>query len=282
MIAGGLAGAIINGLFDLLFPKKGDSVIDAYFKGLEKIVRQELQASVIDQITGTLTSLRSELENVYGPARLRHDLSKPSDRQYLFDQLSRYESTFFLGSGGMLGTLQNEKYKLSAFPVFLLGAGLHLAILQEMANVDPGNDAADFNPLESSYGQPKTGSVARYAKQYADFADTTWPLIRSQREGHISYQTEIKPIFRHHTWYGFFVDDLEGDTKHAYTKYIQEYDKNGNAHYTAGHGPDDVKAAMKTYTAARVKDLDNSLPERASVVTGWRKLIEQPLNLKTG
>jgi hypothetical protein len=279
VIAGGLAGAIINGVFDLLFPDKGESVFDTYFKGLQEIVRQELSASVISQIGGTITSLRDELENRYGPRRLTCDLSTPADRKDLFKQLSGYESAFYLGSGGMLGTLQQEDYQLAGFPVFLLGAGMHLMILQEMANIDPGNKAADFNPLKSSYGLPQIGTVAKFAKKYADFADAVWPKIQEKRRSHVTYGTEAVPIFRHFEHYGFYVDDLIDDSKRGRIKFVQENDKNGNAHYTAGHSPDDVKKAMNDYIAARVKELDKSLPEHQAVVASWRGLIDRPLNL---
>lgn len=279
VIAGGLAGAIINGVFDLLFPDKGESVFDTYFRGLQEIVRQELSASVISQIAGTITSLKDELENRYGPRRLTSDLSKPADRKDLFKQLSSYESAFYLGSGGMLGTLQQEDYQLAGFPVFLLGAGLHLMILQEMANIDPGNKAPDFNPLKSSYGLPQVGTVARFAKKYADFADLVWPKIQEKRRSHVTYHTEAVPVFRHFEHYGFYVDDLIDDSKRGRTKFVQENDKNGNAHYTAGHSPEDVKKAMNDYIAARVMELDKSLPEHQAVVASWRGLIDRPLNL---
>jgi hypothetical protein len=280
VIAGGIASAIVNGLFDLFFPDKGENVFDAYFKGLEKIVRHELEQSVITQVSGTLTSLRNELADVYGPARQQHDLSKAEDRRYLFEHLQRYESTFFLGAGGMLGTLQQKDYKLVGFPVFLVGAGLHLAILQEMANVDPGNKAPDFDPLKSSYGMPQTGAVARLAKRYADFADATWPQIVEDRKSHISYKTRAQPVFRHYTHFGYYVDDLIDDTRRGEIEFVQENDKNGNSHYTSGHGPDDVKRGMESYIAARVKEMEDGLPERAVIVSSWRSLIDMPLNTK--
>ncbi|TXT41660.1 MAG: hypothetical protein FD135_64 [Comamonadaceae bacterium] len=279
VIAGGLASAIINGLFNLIFPDKGDSVFDLYLKGLEKIVRCELAQSVVDQISGTLTSLRNELENVYGPARLSHNLQDPKDRKFLFNQLRQYESTFFIGAGGMLGTLQQKNYRMVSFPVFLLGAGMHLSILQEMANLDPSNKATDFNPLQSSYGLPKTGSVAKFAQLYADFAEATWPLIVAERKSHISYQTRVQPVYRHSVHYGYYVDDLINDERRGEIQYVQQNDKNLNYHYTAGHGPDDVMKAMASYTEARLKELEAGMPERLSVIAAWRKLVDNPLNL---
>lgn len=280
VIAGGLAGAIVNGVFSLLFPDKGDSVFDLYFKGLEKIVCYELSQSVIDQVSGTLTSLKNELENVYGPARLSHDLRDKEDRNFLFNQLRQYESTFFIGAGGMLGTLQQKNYRLVGFPVFLLGAGLHLAILQEMANVDPSNKAPDFDPLQSSYGMPKTGSVARFAKLYADFAEATWPLIVADRKSHITYQTRVQPVFRHSVHFGYYVDDLINDDRRGEIKFEQENDKNLNYHYTPGHGPDDVKKGMENYIAARMKELGDGIQEREGIMSSWRMLIDAPLNIK--
>lgn len=284
VIAGAIAGAIINTILDALFPSDKKSTVDAYFEGMQKLMQQELKQQTIDEIAGTFVSLRNEMTNVYAPARLQSDLSVQQDRKNLFDyHLHDYSNTFFQGTNGMLGTLMDEKHQLACFPVFLLGAGMHLAILQEIANVDPTNTDEKFDPLKSSYGVPKTGSVAKYAKQYADHADDVWKKIREKRKSRVKYGVETWAVFRH--WYhkGYYTDEAIDPDKHLnLIKYEYTNDKDGNPIPVPGKSEADVKAAMAKYQEKVLQELEDGLPDRTSIVSGWRGLIDQPLNTNTG
>lgn len=283
VVAGAIAGAIVSGFLDLLFPEDKKSTLDAYFEGLQAILAQELERETTDTIAGVFANLRAEIINVYAPARLQSDLSKEIDRKNLYEyHLAKYGDAFFLGPNGMLGTLMDEKHRLSCFPIFLLGASLHLAILQEIANVDPTNRAPDFNPLQSSYGLPKTGSVANYAKQYADFADMVWPLMRKRRTERVTYHTGVQPIFRHFIHYGYYVDEAVSDAWLGRINFEYDTDKNGNQTPRPGHGPDDVKRDMQNYINANLQELEDSIPQRKAIVESWRGLVDKPLNTVAG
>jgi hypothetical protein len=86
---------------------------------------------------------------------------------------------------------------MPGFQAFLIAAGEHLAVLQEMALVDPDNcddSGAYRKPTQSSYGLPQTGSVALTAQEYADFADQQWSAIKAQRATHNVFQF-TDPLF---------------------------------------------------------------------------------------
>ncbi len=283
VIAGAIAGAIIDTILGALFPDDKKSTLDAYFEGMQKLMQQELKQQTIDEIAGTFVALRNELNNVYAPARLQSDLRVQQDRKNLFDyHLHDYSNTFFIGTDGMLGTLMDEKYQLACFPVFLLGAGMHLSILQEIANVDPTNRDENFNPLKSSYGVPKTGSVAKYAKQYADHADAVWEKIREKRKSRVVYGAEHHVVFRHHYFIGYYADEAIDPDKHLNRiKYEYTNDKDGKYIPVPGSSKADVMKAMAAYQEQVLAELEKSLPDRKKVVDGWRKLIDNPLNMET-
>ena len=81
----------------------------------------------------------------------------------------------------MVAVLEQESFAESAFSVFIVGAGVHLSLLQELAYVDPNVD----DPYESSYIK----AIQGYGPQYADHAEKTWDSIRISRTALI---TEVK------------------------------------------------------------------------------------------
>jgi hypothetical protein len=82
--------------------------------------------------------------------------------------------------------LQTDYYRIPGFAVFLVGASTHLALLQEMAMVDP--DAA--SPQASSYAQ----SVMKQAGDYLNMAKSTWNDILKKRLGFVELKADTGSI----------------------------------------------------------------------------------------
>ena len=179
----------------------------------------------------------------------------------------------------MLGTLMSDKYGKAGFGAFLLGAGLHLALYQEMANVDPSNvdGGGKFRgPLESSYGRPTTGTIATTALYYAAFAEKTWPQMLADRAAKIRHgvSTECIPginggaICHDYAW---LKDEISPENNQA--KSVQR-DKDGKA-----PAIDEMNAAYQTYAAAKAKELTDSLNGPGAITTDWKALVASPIKV---
>lgn len=220
-VGGVIASSIAGGILDALFPPGVPSYFDEVYAQIEKIVDAGLQQSTIELVNGAINSIDSHLVTEYGPARLGKDLKRLEDRVFLFTLLQKYESTYLTGPGGMLGTLMQDRYAKPGLGVFLFGASLHLALYQEMANVDPSNrdGSGEFrSPLESSYGLPGTGTVAATASKYAEFVDKVWPLLVKDRSAKIQLKkkrvaTQTSTLGAAFESYGWFRDDLSPGSK---------------------------------------------------------------------
>lgn len=186
-----VAGEIISAVIGEFFPDdQTPTYFDAVYAAITAIVAQTVEADTITQISGALTGIEQSLAIDYFPAKAGKNLDLKDDRTALQATLSTIESVFTSGAGGMIGTLQQPSYAVAALPVFMVAAGEHLAILQEMAVIDPDNHDAAGNyrpPADSpTYATPVTGSIAVAAAMYATYAATQWQSIQSARQAQIS------------------------------------------------------------------------------------------------
>lgn len=288
-----IGGAIAGGILDQIFPPGVPSYFDEVYDQIKRIVGAELQQQTIDQINGAINNIKAGLATEYKPAREGKDLNEPDDRQFLFNLLQKYETTYLSGPGGMLGTLMGDKYAKPGFGAFLLGAGLHLSLYQEMANVDPSNKASGRgyrSPLESSYGRPDTGTVAVTAKRYAEFAEKVWPQLLADRAAKITQSEGTRCAFGDTTGgscrnYAWFRDDLDpgsqylpGSLPTASNRVNEvptaESDKNGN-----NPGRDQLIQDYKAYAADQAQTLTDSLNDPAAIAKSWRQLMTTPIKV---
>lgn len=283
-----LGGAIAKSLFEAVFPPGVPSYFDKVYAEMKRIVGEELQQSLIDSVDGAIKSIQQHLEDEYLPAKAERNLDVLEDRKHLFALMQKYESTYLSGPGGMLGTLMSDKYAKLGFSVFLIAASLQLALFQEMAVVDPGNlerDGTPRSPLLSSYGRPETGTVAKAAAKYADFAEKLWPKIVADRRAkvHLLAQTLCAPgdtcggSCHHYAWY---VDDLvPGAAKLPTTwntKVVEYRQADGDKH---GNNPNKELIAnnFEVYKTQKVEELRKSLGVPEKIVEVWRQLVKAPL-----
>ena len=285
-IAGGIAsgmlsavgGAIAGAIIGKIFPPGVPSYFDQVYKEMERIIGAQLQQSIIDQINGAINNVKVHITTEYTPAKVGKDLNKLDDRQFLFNLLQKYETTYLTGPGGMLGTIMADQYAKLGLGIFVLGAGLHLTLFQEMANVDPSNKGADGkfrSPLESSYGRPQSGTIASTAAYYSDFAEKFWPQVLADRRNKIHQWDEVKCIpaggngsICHR--YSAFKDDLTGDQ----TVVTSDADKHGNS-----PARDQLIRDYQAYVDKRVAELTKSLNNPPEITGNWRKLVATPIKV---
>jgi hypothetical protein len=289
-----VGGAIAGAVLDELFPPGVPNYFDEVYEEMKRIVGAELQQETIEQINGAINNIKRDLTTEYRPAKQDKDLNCLEDRQFLFTLLQKYETTFLSGPGGMLGILMAENHKKAGFGVFLLGAALHLALFQEMANIDPGNKGRDGvfrSPLESSYGRPGTGTVAINAVQYAEFAGKIWPQIRADREAKIHqnegnlvlFVTDCGSSVGYYAWYR---DDLSPGDESLPDFRLTAKDKKVNEVVLAEadkHGNNPAQTQLiqhyQTYTAQKVQELTTSLNNPDAIISAWRQLATTPIKV---
>ena len=284
MVLGPIGAFCVDFLFGLFFPPKNPpNIADVVYKIVTKVVKEELQQNDIDTINATLSNIANGLQTVYYPRRKNADLTQLEDRQSLTDILNKYDAAFISGPSGMLGLLQNEKFQLAGLAPYILGITLRIAIYQEMATVDPvKKDGRFVSPLESSYGEPKIGTVALKALEAADYVSKVWPKVKQDRWNAVKIKqskfcnTSVNPrtgVATTSCQYMGEVYDSVTD-QHYGGQYLNDCDKDGNCSY-----PNSLKILCAQKQQEAVDDLTRKMDDPDSIIAKWRQLIDKPLNI---
>lgn len=285
-ILGAVGGAIANAILDAIFPPETPAYFDEVYKHIAKIVHQEIQQSKIDEVSGAITNVVKKINNEYTPALKERDLTKEKDRKFLYNLLQKYDQTFLSGAGGMLGTLQQKENANAGFTVFILGASIQLSLIQELANVDPmnGDEKKGWkSPLQSSYGKPKTGTLAKTAKDFVTFGEETYKEVLKARRESITAEkyselvNETKWGSRFPSWKRhYYVRVNDNGVATSVLKDIGQDDKNGkNANYDAF-----VKNELEAYRKKKNDEFIEEMNFPLKTIAIWKKLIENPIKVK--
>lgn len=288
-VATKIGGAIASAILAEFFPPGAPDYFDDVYKQITKIVGQKIQQNKIDAINGAINNVVQKINNEYVPARNQSNLTKEKDRRRLFNLLQKYDQTFLSGPGGMLGTLQQKDNAQPGFPVFVLGAGIQLAIIQEMANVDPynGDEKKGWKAAtQSSYGKPKTGTLAKTSVAFADFADKTFDKIIKARRKQVT--VEIVGIFGKHPgkWYKkkfsglrttYWARIMDDGVYMDIEKYVgmNNKDLEESTRYK-----NFVKNELADFREDREAELHTTMNYPRSIIKDWRKLKTTPIKLK--
>lgn len=278
-----IGGFIAEAIWDALFPPGVPDYFDEVYKEITKIVDQKIDQSRIDSINGALANLIDKLANEYKPAKSVSNLSLEKDRRRLYDLLQKYDQTFLSGPGGMLGSLQQDQIAKAGFGVFMLGAALQLAIFQEIANIDPynGDEKNGWkSPLQSSYGLPKTGSVSKMAKNYAEFAAKTWAKMLEDRKNQVKaerFTKRLQPV-KHNKYATLlkvhnFVRVNDNGAATTIEKKIGDDNKDGkNVHYD-----EFCNKELVNYKNQKAVELSDKMETPSAVISSWLSLVEKPI-----
>ncbi|MDO6676074.1 hypothetical protein MK851_04040 [Tenacibaculum sp. 1B UA] len=278
-----VGGAIANAIIEAIFPPEIPEYFDEVYAQITKVVKQEIQKSKIDSISGAITNLIQKINYEYVPALKQRDLKSKEDREHLFNLLQKYDQTFLSGAEGMLGTLQQKDKASAGFTVFMLGATLQLSIYQEMANVDPMNKNAKEewkNPNESSYGKPKSGTLAKTAESFIKHAKKTYDSIMKASDNAVKaekYMTERayvigQTLVTDRTYYCRIKDNGVATNK---VWEIGQDDKHGNNPKFDQF----VKQEVPSYKEQKRRNLDNEMNHPIEVIENWKSLINSPIKL---
>jgi hypothetical protein len=276
-MASAVGGAIANFIIGQIFPPDVPSYFDKVYQRMAELIGQGLQQDKIESVNGALNTIKDHLQDEYGVARRQANLEDDGDRAMLFNLLQKYDTGFISGPGGMLGTLQSEKYEQAGFAVFLLGASLQLAIFQEMANVAPQKkDGKWLKPTETSYGKPQSGTVAVTAQKYASYADRIWPKLLDSRVKNIR---AVEYEANKHVVSGDVYWELHGKIDDNGTNmWNREMNKNDEKD---GSNPTrtQLKNDLETYKQQMKTKLTLTYSDPKVIASKWRELVSQPIRL---
>ena len=175
-IAGELAMALLDGalgqfgtkIFNHIFGKRSGTpdYFDDVYKTIKQIVQNELEQDTIDTLNGEIKGIQDWVINIYNPRK-----DSGAGKKELYNMIQ--ENPAYDMAVHMLAVLQQGRCAELGLGVFMIGAGMHLTLLQELALVD----SLVSHPSKSSY----VVSVARYADEYAAFVDATYNSIEKKR-----------------------------------------------------------------------------------------------------
>ena len=276
-MASAVGGAIANYIIGQIFPPDVPSYFDKVYQKMSELIGQGLQQDKIESVNGALNTIKDHLQDEYGVARRQANLEDDGDRAMLFNLLQKYDTGFISGPGGMIGTLQSEKYEQAGFAVFLLGASLQLAIFQEMANVAPQKkDGKWLKPNETSYGKPQSGTVAVTAQRYASYADRIWPKLLDSRVKNVR---AVEYEANKHVVSGDVYWELHGKIDDNGTPMWNRQMNKNNEKDGSNPTRTQLNNDLETYKQQVKTKLTLSYSDPKAIANKWRELINQPIRL---
>ncbi|XP_033105310.1 uncharacterized protein LOC117107688 [Anneissia japonica] len=268
-IAKSLATGLINGvagklglfIFENVFPPGVPNYFEAVYVEIQKIVKQELTQNTIDEVNGEINGIKQWVRNSYLAAK-EGITGDPTDKKKRLTEMLEPRDAQIVTK--VLGLLMTERYAKPGICVFMIAAGMHLTILQELAYVDP---TVSF-PESSHYCL----SIKKYAASYANFAKSKAQSILNQRlsmihSGEESRYDDITNMFLDIFWWR---DDYTGERR----EYSRYEDSKGTTNPDADKQRDRDLANHRNSVYA---DLKNDMQDPETTADLWLKLVTYPL-----
>ena len=169
-IVSGIGTKIGAKMFDKIFDQSVPSYFTEVYKEIEKIMHQEITENTINEINGQVNGTSDWVKFAYNPRK-----DSGASKKELYDLLEPKVSDLAIN---MIAVLQENAFAESALAVFIIAAGIHFSLLQELATVDPKVQ----DPHESSY----IVTIKGYGPNYADHAEKTWGTIEKARKAQVT------------------------------------------------------------------------------------------------
>ena len=277
VVVGEIASALLKGvisgigkevgakMFDTIFAEDVPSYFTEVYKEIEKIMHQQITENTIHEIDGQINGTTDWVKFTYNPRK-----DSGASKEELYNLLEPKVSDLAIN---MIAVLMEKTYAESALAVFIVGAGVHLALLQELAYVDPNVD----DPYQSSY----IATIKSYASEYADHAEKTWEAIVEARKKLIT-DVKIKsqafppmqgrpPTDYHYT--SEWTDDNTGEKFTDATDFIGGVWTNGNYSDLETRAND----ARTSYINSTIDELQVQMNDPPHAASTWRQLETEPL-----
>ena len=249
---GAQVGALI---FNSIFPSGTPDYFDEVYKEIEKIVREEITDNTIHEVNGKINGTKSWVTMTYTNAKESGTQSK----EELTRLIQPREPEIAIE---IVGVLTDPRFAKAGLCVFMIGAGMHFAVLQELAFVDP----KVASPSNSHYAK----SVQDYAEKYANHAKSTLQAIVNTRLGAVVPRDSYEYIDGIRYYFYSFKDNFSG-----YYKSWTEYCDSKGCHNTDSQ--QNRNAAMAKYKEDIKNDLVQKMGDPVATANEWLKLKTQPL-----
>lgn len=195
-IAGGIAGQLGAMLVRSVFPQSVPTYFDQVYKEITKIVKQVVLENEIQSINGAINGTQLWVKEVYLGEK---EHGRP--RTELVNELGDEIQNLFRN---VLGPLELPHYATAGFSVYMVAAGLLLALVQEQVLVAP----AESPPGPAAYAE----NFGRMAQARFNFALDTFIKILQARVKSVKLRDSddpdmVMPEFR--LW--FWTDSATGE-----------------------------------------------------------------------
>lgn len=243
-------------IFNAIFPPGLPDYFTEVYKEIEKIVNKELTENTINEINGKINGLKNWVAIVYTNAK---DSGTQSKRE-LTNLIQPQEVKMAVD---LVGVLMEANFAKPGICVFMIAAGMHLAMLQELALVDP-----NVSPKDSPYVE----SVKEYAEMYANHAKTTTGAIISTRLGMIN--PHYRYIYDNDTGTRYYFYSFKDDHTGYNKSFLMDCDSKGCHNENAEQQRND---AMAKYKNEKRNETVAAMEDPAATANEWLKLKTQPL-----
>lgn len=246
-VAGAIAGKFATMAIDKIMGTSIPSYFDEVYEQVSSIVSQELDKHMIKEITDEFTAKQNWIVNHYIP--LKNRTVDPPTLKRLEKELNDAQTEFYC----YLAKLMNEKVSLSCLKEFLIGANIHLALLQELILVTD----------QSNYKEEFVLNITKYIQH----AEDTWNKISNTRRNKIitykeKYCETLDVGVVKCTFYWVASDEVSGLSRRY--KYEKEENKaRASAESTAN-----------IMRANAINNLSELIGQPAEVVNCWKKAKE--------
>lgn len=255
-VAGGFLGCFGAMIFNGIFGKDTDNVIAAVYNEIGKIVHEQITDAIIHDLNGQIIGIESWVRNTY--SNVQDQWSYEQKNQEILD----VEKDL---CKDVLGPLREGNFQQAGICVFFTGAGMHLALVQELALQDPKYHE---DPMQSGF----SNSVRDWATDYSNYAKKVTDDIFSTRMDMITTTNDFASESGTMQWVWRWKDSYTGDGQQWV--YVEDSKGNGNGDE---HGEEHRDADVKKHRDAVRKDLLEQMGNPYDVIDNWRILIDQPL-----
>jgi len=257
-VANGFLGCFGALIFNGIFGNDTENVIAAVYTEIGKIVHEEITETVIHELNGQILGIESWVRNTY---------SNVQD-QWTYEQ--KNEEILAMEKDlckDVMGPLTEGNFQKAGICVFLTGAGMHLALVQELALQDP---KFYENPLQSGFCDAVKGWATDYSnhaqKVTDDILDERMRMITTEDsyapdpyDGSFQFVWWWKDSYTAQSYKWFYYEDAKGNSKG---------DRNGDELRDA-----DVKRHKDYVRDTLLKQMGNPY----EVIDNWKILLNQPL-----
>jgi len=257
----GIAGTIGGLIFEAIFPPGVPDYFDEVYKEIRNIVKQEVTSASIDNINGRVNGIVAWQKNTYKPRKASGDVP----RKDLLDMITPQVDGLYKEA---VYTLMEERYAKPGLPAFMVAAGVHLALMQEQALVDPLRP----EPAKSSFAT----SVKLNAQTYCDHIVSTFNAIVADREKAVEIrydplvdQDPGSPYLQTKARYRW-LDTITQRQGNLHEQYVDKDKKNHS-------GREEAEADRRNYLPGIINQLSNNLDDPRGTANLLLKLTTKPI-----